>query len=104
MIKRLDQHQKLKNMLKSILFQGTRYTFEPDSKIINLGVMLGFLKEHHNEVVVANRIFETKLYNFFLSEGESDGKSMYYHGKVFLKITDAGKGAETELWMFRNFS
>lgn len=39
--------------------------------MINLGVMFGFLKEQNNTVVVANRIFETKLYNFFLSEEEN---------------------------------
>lgn len=71
MIKHLREYPKLKNMLRNILFQGTRYTYEADSQIISLGIMFGFLKEWNNTVVVANRIFETKLYNFFLSEEET---------------------------------
>lgn len=71
MIKQLCDYSKLSSMLKNILFRGTRYTFEVDSRMINLGVMFGFLKEQNNTVVVANRIFETKLYNFFLSEEEN---------------------------------
>ena len=72
MIKQLREYPKLKKMLENILFQGARYTFEADSQMISLGIMFGFLKEKNNTVIVANRIFETKLYNFFLSEEESN--------------------------------
>lgn len=58
--------------IKNILFQGVRYTFEADSHIISLGSMFGFLKEKNNTVVIANRIFETKLYNFFTDVSSSD--------------------------------
>lgn len=74
MIKQLREYPKLKKMLENILFQGARYTFEADSQMISLGIMFGFLKEKNNTVIVANRIFETKLYNFFLSEEESNEK------------------------------
>lgn len=73
MVKHLYEYPKLNAMLQNILFRGTRYTFEANSQIINLGMMFGFLKEQQNTVVVANRIFETKMYNFFLSEEESNG-------------------------------
>lgn len=59
-------------MLKGILFQGRKYTCERENPAINLGIMFGFLKSRDNTVTVANRIFETKLYNLFLSEGEID--------------------------------
>lgn len=72
MIKQLREYPKLKKMLEKILFQGARYMFEADSQMISLGIMFGFLKEKNNTVIVANRIFETKLYNFFLSEEESN--------------------------------
>lgn len=72
MLKHLYEHPKLKIMLKNILFQGRRYTFETDAKMIQLGVMFGFLKEREQTVRIANRIFETKLYNYFLSEEEAD--------------------------------
>lgn len=71
MLKHLYEYPKLSSMLKNILFRGSRYTFEADSQVIHIGIMFGFLKEKDNSVIVANRIFETKLYNFFLSEEES---------------------------------
>lgn len=70
MLKHLYEYPKLSTMLKNILFQGRRYTFEADAPVIQLGCMFGFLKEQEQAVCVANRIFETKLYNFFLSEEE----------------------------------
>ena len=72
MIKHLYEYPRLSTMLKNILFQGRRYTFETDAQVIQLGIMFGFLKEQDQAVCVANRIFETKLYNFFLSEEESN--------------------------------
>lgn len=71
MIKHLYEYSKLSAMLKNILFQGRRYTFEADAQVIQLGCMFGFLKEEDQVVCVSNRSFETKLYNFFLSEEES---------------------------------
>lgn len=36
--------------------------------MIDLGVTFGFIKEMNGTVAIANRIFETKLYDLFLSE------------------------------------
>lgn len=35
---------------------------------MNIGVMFGFLKESDGKTVVANRIFEMHLYQYYLSE------------------------------------
>lgn len=43
--------------------------------------MFGFLREKENVVEVSNRIFESKLYNYFLSEEES---------RELLKVPDTG--------------
>lgn len=71
MIKHLQEYPKLSQMLKNILFQGRRYTYEANAQVTQLGIMFGFLKEQNQAVCVSNRIFETKLYNFFLSEEEN---------------------------------
>lgn len=34
----------------------------------NIGSMFGFITERDGQAVIANRIFETRLYNLFLSE------------------------------------
>lgn len=71
MIKHLQDYPQLRENIKNMLFCGIRYSFEIDQEFINIGVMFGFLREDHNEAVIANRIFETKLYNLFLSEDEN---------------------------------
>ncbi|MDE7204462.1 MAG: hypothetical protein K2O91_21765 [Lachnospiraceae bacterium] len=48
------------------------YPFERDNDLINLGVTFAFLKENNGVVAVKNRIFETKLYDLFLSEMYTD--------------------------------
>lgn len=47
------------------------YSYESESYLIQLGIMFGFLKEKDGLVCIANRIFEMKLYNLFLSEEET---------------------------------
>ena len=71
MAKKLMDFPELKNMLKEILFRGREYAFERENPLINLGMMFGFLKNKNHKVMAANRIFETKLYNLFLSEEET---------------------------------
>lgn len=59
-------------MLQNILFCGSVYPFERDNELINLGVTFAFLREKNGIVAVKNRIFETKLYDLFLSEMYTD--------------------------------
>lgn len=73
MVKKLEDYPKLRQMLKDILFQGKNYPFNPYHHAMNIGKMFGFIKEKDGETVVSNRIFETQLYNMFLSEEVSEG-------------------------------
>lgn len=68
MIKKLADFPKLKKIIQDILFCGTAYPFEEDNHLIDLGVTFGFIKENNGTVAVKNRVFETKLYDLFLSE------------------------------------
>ena len=60
--------QQGKDMLQKILFDGIDFPFKRENPIIDLGVTFGFLKDKNGIVAVANRIFETQLYDTFLSE------------------------------------
>ena len=64
MTKKLLDHPALKDMLQKILFDGIDFPFKRENPIIDLG----FLKDKNGIVAVANRIFETQLYDTFLSE------------------------------------
>lgn len=68
MRKKISDDEKLKKMLYEILFLGKTYAYNPDSEQIDKGRMFGFIKEESGNAVIANRIYETRLYNMFLSE------------------------------------
>lgn len=67
---KLTNYPELKASLRSILMQGTRLTYNPDQEDIAQMEMYGLIRNDHNTVRIANRIFETRLYNLFLSEEE----------------------------------
>lgn len=66
----LNNYPKLKAAIRSILMEGTRLTWNPDQEDLAQMKMYGHIRNDGNTVVVANRIFETRLYNFFLSDDE----------------------------------
>lgn len=68
MTKKLLDYPQLKEMLQNILFAGVDFPFKRETPIIDLGVTFGFLKDKNGIVAVSNRIFETQLYDMFLSE------------------------------------
>ena len=68
MTKKLLDYPQLKEMIQNILFGGIDFPFKRETPIINLGVTFGFLKDKNGIVAVANRIFETQLYDMFLAE------------------------------------
>ena len=68
--KNLNNYPELKAAIRSILMEGTRLTWNPDQEEIVQMQMYGLIWNDHNTVRIANRIFETRLYNLFLSEEE----------------------------------
>ncbi|MDE7014108.1 MAG: hypothetical protein K2P19_05460 [Kineothrix sp.] len=50
------------------MFNGKKIPYSPDEYAINLGNMFGYLKNEDGSVAIANRIFETRLYNRYLTE------------------------------------
>ncbi len=68
--KNLNNFPELKAAVRSILMEGKKLTWNPDQEDIVQMQMYGLIRNDHNTVRVANRIFETRLYNLFLSEEE----------------------------------
>lgn len=71
MAKQMAEYPELENMMENILFRGMSYAYEIRNPIIELGTMFGFLTGKDGKVTVSNRIFETCLYNLFLSKDET---------------------------------
>lgn len=71
---KLEEYPELKEMLFAILFLGDKISFNHDNHVIDLAAMLGFVKNEEGTMTIANRLFETRLYNLFLSEEEMSSR------------------------------
>lgn len=74
---KLTGDTELNGMLQALLFNGKSIVYNADDPAIDMAVMLGFVKNHHGNMVIANRIFETRLYNMYLSAGELQRQEIY---------------------------
>ena len=70
MIRHMNDYPEMKQMFQAILFQGNEFAYSPDVKEINLACMFGYAAEKDGKVLIANRIFEMRLYNYFYSQEE----------------------------------
>ena len=68
--KNLNNLPDLRASIRSILMEGTRLTWNAQQDSIVQMQMYGLIRNDHNTVRIANRIFETMLYNLFLSDEE----------------------------------
>ena len=67
---KLTNYPELKASIRSILMEGTKLTWNAQQESIQQMQMYGLIRNDHNSVRIANRIFETMLYNLFLSDEE----------------------------------
>lgn len=77
LIGKLHTYFKLNQMLKSVLFSGNMYPYSSDEEAIDMATMFGFIKNKDGYVAIANRIFETRLYNYYLAEDELQKNEIY---------------------------
>ena len=67
---KVHENKKLREMLWRILFAGENISYNPDDVSTSDAEMYGFVRNNGGTVQICNRIFETRLYNFFLSQEE----------------------------------
>ena len=79
---KLANYPQLKAALRSILMDGTKLTYNALSDSIAELEMYGLIRRDNNTVCIANRTFETLLYNLFLSEEELKQNVFYNQGSL----------------------
>jgi hypothetical protein len=77
LVGKLTSYPELNEMLQALLFTGRNIPYNPDEASIDNATMFGFIKNQHGVVAIANRIFETRLYNLYLSSAEMQRKEIY---------------------------
>ena len=79
-IGKIYNNTDLAELLRHILFSGERVPYNPDELSIIDAELYGFVRRENGALVIANRIFETRLYNFYLSEEEMKQSRVYIAG------------------------
>lgn len=74
---KLDRYPELDRMLHTLLFVGKEIPYNADNEAITFASMLGLIKNQDEKAVITNRIFETRLYNRFLSMEELQESDIY---------------------------
>ena len=69
---KLENAPHLKSQLRKILLRGETIAHMPDDEEQKQLRMYGFIVNNHNTVAVANRIFEMRLYQYFIGESSSN--------------------------------
>lgn len=68
---------ELNFMLNSLLFMGIIIPYNFFEPAIQVATMFGFVKNQDGALLIANRIFETWLYNLYLSSAEIQGSAIH---------------------------
>jgi len=66
LFKNIHNNENLRELLHDMLFVGKDMPFSIDDETISMGHMYGFLKNADGKTRVANRIFEMRIYNYFV--------------------------------------
>lgn len=77
LIHKLTTYPEMDEMLYALLFSGRGIAYNPMNPAIDIASMFGFVKNRDGMVEPANRIFDTLLYNYYLSANEMHEKDIY---------------------------
>lgn len=77
LIQKLRDYPELKEMLRQLLFRGKEIDYVVGVRSVEIARMLGFVKKQDYKIVLANRIFETLLYNWFLASPAMQQDTIY---------------------------
>lgn len=71
MYKNLENNGKLYDLVYKIIMDGEKKSYNIGNPVINLGVLLGILSNSEGRVVIHNRIYEQRIYNYMSSLEET---------------------------------
>lgn len=81
LINKLCLFPKLNFLISRLLFHGQRIAYNADNAAIRNAQMFGFVKIEDSSVQIANKLFETRLYNRYLLEDKEQNSSIFMEAK-----------------------
>ena len=80
LINKIEDYPDIKDNLYRILIKGEKMPYSPDNESVKSLMRYGFVKVQNNELVISNRIFETRLYNLLLTSDEMKNTPIFKAG------------------------
>lgn len=80
LINKLNQFPELDTVVSCLLFQGRSIAYNADDTAVRDAQMFGLVKIYDSKVQIANRIFETRLYNRYLLDYKEQDSVIYTEG------------------------
>ncbi len=77
LIGKLNDYPQMREMIYMLLFQGQTIAYNADDQAMDMLLMFGFVRVDQETVQLANRIFEIRLYNYFLTLPEVQSGEIY---------------------------
>lgn len=82
LMNKLEDDEELKESVYSVLMSGDKLAYNPDDSSVDLALMYGFVKVTDGNVQIANRMFETRIYNAFLTSRKMQKTPIYKAGET----------------------
>ena len=86
----LEASQDIYNLIYDVIILGARRTFSSTNPSISLAYRYGYISEKKGRVVIANKIFEIVMTDYFISKDEIKNR-IITNGSWFYDITKTGK-------------
>lgn len=83
---KLENSPEMKDSIRKLLMEGEMIPYNVDNDAVLQLQMYGFVKRRNSIVTIANRIFETRLYNYFLSEEDIKNNAFTREGSLAKNI------------------
>jgi hypothetical protein len=74
---KLEDFPQLKETIRAILFGGQKIIYNPDDLAVDMARMFGFVRNDNGTLIISNRIFEMRLYNYFLTTAELQNSAIF---------------------------
>lgn len=104
LIKNLENNKELNDYIFDIVFNGAEKLFNIDNLLIEQGTLYGIFKEQNGFVKINNRIFEQRIYNYFVSKLENKINTMTsYNFRDNFINDDSSLNLEKILLKFQQF-
>lgn len=88
LVGKLNDFPELSDIISNLLFQGQSIAYNPDDEAIQNARMFGFVKVKNSKVLLANRLFETRLYNYFLLKFSAQSSDIYSESSRQIGVKD----------------